>query len=36
MVLYLGHADRRRRVRPAPQIEPTDLDKPPVTLPLSQ
>lgn len=35
MVLYLGHADRRRRARAAPQVETPDPDKPAVTLPLS-
>ncbi|MBS1887835.1 MAG: glycosyltransferase [Actinobacteria bacterium] len=34
LVLYLGHADRRRRPRETPEA-PTDLDRAPLTLPVS-
>jgi cellulose synthase (UDP-forming) len=34
LVLYLGHVDRRRRSRDAPQIE-SELDRAPLTLPVS-
>jgi cellulose synthase/poly-beta-1,6-N-acetylglucosamine synthase-like glycosyltransferase len=34
LVLYLGHADRRRRSRDAPEM-PSELDKAPLTLPVS-
>jgi cellulose synthase/poly-beta-1,6-N-acetylglucosamine synthase-like glycosyltransferase len=34
LVLYLGHADRRRRSRETPEM-PSDLDKAPLTLPVS-
>jgi hypothetical protein len=34
LVLYLGHADRRRRPREAPEA-PSDLDSAPLTLPVS-
>jgi cellulose synthase/poly-beta-1,6-N-acetylglucosamine synthase-like glycosyltransferase len=34
LVLYLGHADRRRRSRETPEL-PSDLDKAPLTLPVS-
>jgi cellulose synthase/poly-beta-1,6-N-acetylglucosamine synthase-like glycosyltransferase len=34
LVLYLGHADRRRRTREAPEA-PSDLDHAPLTLPVS-
>jgi cellulose synthase/poly-beta-1,6-N-acetylglucosamine synthase-like glycosyltransferase len=34
LVLYLGHADRRRRPRETPEA-PSDLDRAPLTLPVS-
>jgi hypothetical protein len=34
LVLYLGHADRRRRSRETPET-PSDLDRAPLTLPVS-
>ncbi|HEX4306893.1 MAG TPA: glycosyltransferase family 2 protein, partial [Solirubrobacterales bacterium] len=34
LVLYLGHADRRRRSREAPEA-PSELDRAPLTLPVS-
>jgi hypothetical protein len=34
LVLYLGHADRRRRSRETPEL-PSELDKAPLTLPVS-
>jgi hypothetical protein len=34
LVLYLGHADRRRRPREAPEA-PSELDRAPLTLPVS-
>jgi cellulose synthase/poly-beta-1,6-N-acetylglucosamine synthase-like glycosyltransferase len=34
LVLYLGHADRRRRKRDNPEL-PSDLDRAPLTLPVS-
>jgi cellulose synthase/poly-beta-1,6-N-acetylglucosamine synthase-like glycosyltransferase len=34
LVLYLGHADRRRRSRDVPE-QPSDLDKAPLTLPVT-
>ena len=34
LVLYLGHADRRRRSRDVPE-QPSELDKAPLTLPVS-
>jgi cellulose synthase/poly-beta-1,6-N-acetylglucosamine synthase-like glycosyltransferase len=34
LVLYLGHVDRRRRSRDAPQME-SELDRAPLTLPVS-
>jgi hypothetical protein len=34
LVLYLGHADRRRRSRDVPEA-PSDLDHAPLTLPVS-
>jgi cellulose synthase/poly-beta-1,6-N-acetylglucosamine synthase-like glycosyltransferase len=34
LVLYLGHADRRRRPRDVPEV-PSDLDRAPLTLPVS-
>ncbi|HVV88874.1 MAG TPA: hypothetical protein VHB53_00135, partial [Solirubrobacterales bacterium] len=34
LVLYLGHADRRRRPREVPEA-PSDLDSAPLTLPVS-
>jgi hypothetical protein len=34
LVLYLGHADRRRRSRETPEL-PSELDRAPLTLPVS-
>jgi hypothetical protein len=34
LVLYLGHADRRRRPRETPEA-PSELDRAPLTLPVA-